>query len=82
MALTVRWLTKPWSLPPSVPDKGSLRIMMCTGERMCELLVKLYRQAGLKPTDLDVRHRKGLSNVFWCYSNLPSAHFKLFEEEA
>lgn len=78
----MRWLTKPWTLPPPIPDKDSLRIMMCTGERMRDLLMKLYRQAGLKRTDLDVRHRKGLSNEFWCYSNLPSAHFKLLKEEA
>lgn len=33
------------------------------------LVEKLYRQAGVRTTTFDVRHMKGLSNEFLCYSS-------------
>jgi EEF1A lysine methyltransferase 1 len=61
-ALTVRWLTRTWS--PS-----ELKLIVCTGERMEELIHKLYGKAGVRTTDFEPVHAKGLSNEFRCYAN-------------
>jgi len=51
-------------------DNGGIRIMVCTGERMRDLIEgKLYKAAGVKCTSLEVRHSQGLSNEFQCYSS-------------
>lgn len=62
VALTVRWLANSWS-------KDSLRLIVCTGERMESLIHKLYAKVGIRTTDFEVKHAKGLSNEFRCYSN-------------
>ncbi|OAL45998.1 hypothetical protein IQ07DRAFT_590785 [Pyrenochaeta sp. DS3sAY3a] len=62
-ALTVRWLAKSWT-------QESLRLIVCTGERMEELITeKLYGKVGTKTTDYEIKHAKGLSNEFRCYAN-------------
>ena len=61
-ALTVRWLARSWSQP-------DLRIIVCTGERMEELIHKLYGKVGVRTTNFEVVHSKGLSNEFRCYAN-------------
>lgn len=68
-ALTVRWLAKSWiHLDPS--DKSdSLRLIVCTGERMETLIRKLYSKTGIHTTSFEPKHAKGLSNEFRCYSN-------------
>ncbi|KAF2641594.1 hypothetical protein P280DRAFT_549286 [Massarina eburnea CBS 473.64] len=62
-ALTVRWLAKSWASP------DSLRLVVCTGERMESLITKLYAKVGTKTTDYEIKHAKGLSNEFRCYAN-------------
>lgn len=64
-------MCKPWSL-----DSDSVRLIICTGERMQGLVEKLYRGAGVRTTTFDVRHMKGLSNEFLCYSSYESENFK------
>jgi hypothetical protein len=62
-ALTARWLTSASSPSPA-------RIVVCTGERMGELVTtRLYRASGVRTTDYEVRHARGLSNEFCCYAN-------------
>lgn len=61
-ALTVRWLAKSW-------DKETLRLLVCTGERMETLIHKLYGKVGVRTTDFEIEHAKGLSNEFRCYAN-------------
>jgi hypothetical protein len=61
--LTVRWLAKGWT-----PE--TVRIIACTGERMETIITgKLYGKAGVKTTDYDIKHAKGLSNEFRTYAN-------------
>ena len=63
-ALTARWLSK------NSNDLASpVKMVVCTGERMESLIHKLYAKAGVRTTDFDVVHAKGLSNEFRCYSN-------------
>jgi hypothetical protein len=64
-ALTVRWLSKS-------SDEG-LRLIVCTGERMGTLIHKVYGKAGIRTTDFEIVHAKGLSNEFRCYANFDSA---------
>ncbi|KAI9752693.1 MAG: hypothetical protein M4579_005531 [Chaenotheca gracillima] len=77
-ALTARWLSKPWStgLNASADDgdatTSSVRLIVCTGERMAEVVQKLYAQAGIRTTTFEPRHAKGLSNEFGCYANFRS----------
>ncbi|KAA8913920.1 putative N6-adenine methyltransferase-domain-containing protein [Sphaerosporella brunnea] len=72
-ALTVRYLLK--------PDAANTRVMVCTGERMLELILKLYRANNVAETTLEVEHTKGLSNEFRCYANFESAAWRLLEGE-
>ncbi|KAF2835900.1 N-6 adenine-specific DNA methyltransferas-like protein 2 [Patellaria atrata CBS 101060] len=64
-ALTVRWL--------SVLGQEQLRLIVCTGERMSELITKLYAKSGIRTTSYEVKHAKGLSNEFRCYANFECA---------
>lgn len=64
-------MSKPWS-----PDNNNVRLIVCTGERMQGLVEKLYRQAGVRTTTFEVRHMKGLSNEFLCYSSWESKRLK------
>jgi hypothetical protein len=62
-ALTVRWLLKP-------NNAGALpRLLVCTGERMEDLILKLYKALGIKTTAFEPKHTRGLSNEFYCYAN-------------
>lgn len=63
--MTVRWLSK-----PPLPDAGILspRIIICTGERMEELVLRLY--PGTTATTYDPQHAQNrLSNDFRLYAN-------------
>jgi NADH dehydrogenase (ubiquinone) 1 alpha subcomplex subunit 9 len=62
-ALTVRWLLR----QPSAQDR---KLIVCTGERMETLITtKLYKSLGVKTTDYEIVHARGLSNEFYCYAN-------------
>ncbi|KAI5806271.1 putative N6-adenine methyltransferase-domain-containing protein [Geopyxis carbonaria] len=86
-ALTVRWMTKPWKAATTTTttsgntgSEGSAKIMLCTGERMRELVERLYRQAGLRATGFEVVHKKGLSNEFRCYSTWESERVRFAQD--
>ena len=73
--MTVRWLSKSWG---KVNGKGQAqvtqdgprgKVIVCTGERMEGLVLKLYKPLGIKTTNYEPVHAKGLSNEFYCYSN-------------
>lgn len=66
-AMTVRWMSKQRSSSPS-PEK----LIICTGERMQSLILKLYGQAQVSTTTFRPVHTKGLSNEFYCYANFAS----------
>ncbi|KAK0517275.1 hypothetical protein JMJ35_000430 [Cladonia borealis] len=68
-ALTVRWLAK---APAKNAEKEDLRIILCTGERMETLVLKLY--PGIQTTTFDPQHTQNrLSNDFRCYANFECA---------
>ncbi|KAF1956862.1 hypothetical protein CC80DRAFT_412383 [Byssothecium circinans] len=69
-ALTVRWLAKSWT------SLDSLRLIVCTGERMEPLVTKLYSKVGTHTTNYEIKHAKGLSNEFRCYSNFECENWK------
>lgn len=48
------------------------RLVVCTGERMEGLVTRLYRAFGLRTTDFEPAHARGLSNEFYCYANFES----------
>ena len=71
--MTVRWLTK----APTSEKNGLLgpRIIVCTGERMEELVLKVY--PGTRTTTFEPEHAQGrLGNEFWCYTNYESTAWK------
>jgi len=47
-------------------------MILCTGERMQTLVLRLYKSLGLKTTDYEPKHARGLSNEFYCYANFES----------
>ncbi|CAO1602854.1 Protein-lysine N-methyltransferase efm5 [Xanthoria calcicola] len=62
-AVTVRWLSR--------TGAEEARIIVCTGERMTDLIHKLYR--GIKTTTFQPKHSQDrLSNDFRCYANYES----------
>ncbi|KAK6349883.1 hypothetical protein TWF696_006143 [Orbilia brochopaga] len=93
-AVTVRWLAKSWTpigdnpgRPDAVGSQRDLtldndrqRVIVCTGERMKGVVDKMYRKAGVRCTDFDVRHAQGLSNEFRCYANFESERWKWVAE--
>lgn len=77
-ALSVRYLSRAWSQPTS-PDGnvgGGMKFISCTGERMADVIGKLYAKVGSKTTDFAPEHSKGLSNEFWCYANFEWEQWK------
>lgn len=80
-AMTVRWLSKSWGSSAardekSSPSEGSGKLIVCTGERMENLVNKLYRPQGIHTTTFEPAHSKGLSNEFYCYSNFECGDWK------
>ncbi|CUS08125.1 unnamed protein product [Tuber aestivum] len=87
-ALTARWLMRPWVAPAgaastshdnggrNTAEQSPTRIMICTGRVVRELVEKLFRPAGVRATTLEIRHSKGLSNEFLCYSSFESKRIK------
>ena len=43
---------------------------------MENLVTKLYRSFGIKTTDYEPAHARGLSNEFFCYANFDSELWK------
>ena len=69
-AVTVRWLSD--SRDSSSGTVSASRIIVCTGERMEDLISKLY--PGIRPTTFEPRHEQNrLSNAFRCYANYECA---------
>ncbi|KAL5598506.1 hypothetical protein BROUX41_003557 [Berkeleyomyces rouxiae] len=67
-AMTVRWLCK--------PDPEPKKLILCTGERMESLALKLYRSFGLQTTTFEPKHARGLSNEFYCYASFECDEWK------
>lgn len=81
-ALTVRWLLKSWS--SGVTNSGGAanpRLIVTTGERVAELLGRLYRGVGMRATNFAVRHRKGLANEFLCYASFQSPRLRFLDPD-
>ncbi|PQE27719.1 hypothetical protein CJF31_00009944 [Rutstroemia sp. NJR-2017a BVV2] len=76
-ALTVGWLFKSWGQVKSdengMPDS---RLIVCTGERVGDIVNRVYRPQGIATTTYLPVHSKGLSNEFYCYANYECEHWK------
>ncbi|KAI9738355.1 MAG: hypothetical protein M1834_008853 [Cirrosporium novae-zelandiae] len=65
-ALTARWLLRP-DEPSKGANAGDKMIIVCTGERMESLILKVYP---VKTTTFEPEHNGSrLSNAFRCYAN-------------
>jgi hypothetical protein len=73
-ALTVRWLSSAWNVE-------GLKIIACTGERMGELVKRLYSKTGIQETDFVVEHGSGLSNEFRCFANFEWEAWKFVKDK-
>ncbi|KAK3071215.1 Protein-lysine N-methyltransferase efm5 [Teratosphaeriaceae sp. CCFEE 6253] len=73
-ALSVRYLAKSWT--PIGEGKPNLRFISCTGERVGEIIARLYGRLGVKTTSFEPKHSKGLSNEFRCYANFECEAWK------
>ena len=69
--MTVRWLMK----PPLTNSDSKSRLILCTGERMQRIVLKLYRAMGLRTTTYEPVHARGLSNEFLCYANFEGSEW-------
>lgn len=67
-AITARWMVK-----SSGATSG--RIIVNTGERMKDLVARVYKPFGIRPTTFEPVHAKGLGNEFWCYTNFECEHW-------
>lgn len=68
----MRWLAK----TPAAENK----VILVTGERMKELVTRLYKAFGLRPTDKEVELPTGLSNEFYCYTSFECDEWKWLSE--
>ncbi|KAF8456720.1 putative N6-adenine methyltransferase-domain-containing protein [Terfezia claveryi] len=71
-AVTVRWLLKktPEGVSPTELEKGvGRRVIVCTGERVAQLVERYYAKEGVRETEWNVVHERGLSNPFSCFSS-------------
>lgn len=66
----MRWLAKQPS--PSDPSAQPTRLIVSTGERMADIVTRVYRSFGLRTTDYEPVHARGLGNEFYCYANFES----------
>lgn len=66
--MTARWMAKSGGGSDS-------KIIVCTGERMKDLVGKVYKSFGVRSTTYEPAHAKNLNNEFWCYANFPSEHW-------
>lgn len=65
--MTVRWLLK----TPASDGATGPRTVLCTGETMGDLIVKLY--PGVRATTYEPRHNQDrLSNQFRCFASYTS----------
>ncbi|KAI1175319.1 putative N6-adenine methyltransferase-domain-containing protein [Nemania sp. FL0916] len=75
MAMTLNWLARVRSRPnPS-------RVAICTGERMEDLVLRLYRSLGVKTTSYEPAH-PGLKNEFCCYANFECEAWRWRQKDA
>lgn len=72
-AMTVRWMCK--------PDPAPKKMILCTGERMETLALRLYRSLGVQTTTFEPAHARGLSNEFYCYANFECDDWKWKQQQ-
>lgn len=70
----MRWLSRPLSPDTTTTDQPQQqqqnpRLIVCTGERMRDVVTRVYRAFGLRTTDYEPVHARGLANEFYCYAN-------------
>lgn len=76
-AMTVRWLAKPSPAPSSSSSSSAPnRLIVCTGERMEELVTRLYKPFGVRTTTYEPVHAQGLSNEFYCYASFECGEWR------
>jgi len=61
--MTVRWMAR----------KQDSRVMICSGERMEPLVLKVYKWFGVQTTTYEPVHANQLGNEFYCYANFEPA---------
>jgi len=59
-----------------------LRLIVCTGERVGNIVNRLYRPEGIATTSFLPMHAKGLSNEFYCFANFECEHWNWRGAEA
>ncbi|KAL2751931.1 hypothetical protein ACRALDRAFT_2030583 [Sodiomyces alcalophilus JCM 7366] len=67
-AMTARWMAKS-------PGSTDGKVIVCTGERMKDLVAKVYKSFGVRSTTFEPAHANNLNNEFWCYANFSSEHW-------
>jgi hypothetical protein len=65
---TVHWLSR----LSQDSESSATRLIVSSGERMREVVMKLYESDGIHTTDLELVHTRGLSNEYMCYANFKS----------
>ncbi|PFH55250.1 hypothetical protein XA68_10265 [Ophiocordyceps unilateralis] len=68
VAATVRWLLKSSGAGLMEP-----RVVICTGERMRQIVTRLYQRLGVVATTFEPKHARELGNEFLCYANFQSS---------
>ena len=69
--MTARWMAK----------SQTGRVIVATGERMKDIVNRVYKGFGVKTTTYEPVHARGLSNEFYCYANFECEHWKWRAQE-
>ena len=79
VALTVRWLAKNWPGQDNYllgTGIAELQLILCTGERMSNVVERLYRKLEICVTTFLPQHSKGLGNEFRCFANFDCSNWR------
>lgn len=55
---------------------AEVQLILCTGERMSNLIERLYRKLEIRVTTFLPQHSKGLGNEFRCFANFDCSIWK------
>ncbi|PKS10871.1 hypothetical protein jhhlp_002628 [Lomentospora prolificans] len=69
------------SVSSLIKSTDDVKLLMCTGERVQELVLRLYKKFGMKTTTFAPTHNRELGNEFLCYANFESTNWTWMNDQ-
>ncbi|KAK9234450.1 putative N6-adenine methyltransferase-domain-containing protein [Lipomyces kononenkoae] len=78
-AITVRLLLSSSSTPEA--DQARTKVVVCTGQKVADVILRTYRSYGVRCTEFRPEHRNGLQNEFMCFASSEVDGIWKFEQD-